>query len=252
MLKRLPLSAPCAAVLLLCATIPAYGQVYRPTPQQDAEAKTNALEAEGREFYRQAEAQEASGDFSSACRNFKNAAADWFNANLATVGMLTEIGPNQQYDKDVVIRNGRELGKNSNLADARAKAVCGKTNAPSSAGSASSARSSGGSSNTGSYTSYFPPEFDFFGAMTVLQAKLDKGYGFATDASTRYQAGNFQVACESARQSANLYSQAVADARTILDGRFADTSTIDISHIETNARQSAADASEFYCQGKAQ
>ena len=213
------------------------------TAQQRAEMKTNELAAQGRDYFNRGESAAASGDNTAACSLFKGAAAAWQNANWANIGMLTEIGQNGQYDKDVVLANGQALGRNSQLADARAKAVCGKPDAVSSA----PAYSSSPSSSAGVSPRYVRP--DMSAQVAALQTTINAGYGFAQTAVVRYGARDTAGSCANANNAAAKYKQAQSDARAILkaSGSYADIAVLDLRAIDANAAKAEVEAQKFYC-----
>ncbi len=220
-------------------TLPASAQ----TAQQRAEMKTNELAAKGRDYFDRGEAAEADGNNTAACSLFKGAAAAWQNANWANIGMLTEIGQNGQYDKDVVLANGRALGRNSQVADARARAVCGK---PDKVGQ-SRAYSSSSSSAAGVSPRYVRP--DMSAQVAALQTTINAGYGFAQAAVVRYGARDTAGSCANANNAAARYKQAQSDARAILKaaGSYADVAELDLRAIDANAAKAAVEAQSFYC-----
>ncbi len=218
------------------------------TAQQQAEAKTNQLASEGRDYFRRAEAAEAEGNYTSACTNFRNSAALFQNANAANIGMLTEIGSGGQYDKDTVLANGRSLGNNSQLADARAKNVCGRTDAVRAAPSYASGESAGGGAVARSEPDFVRP--DMSAQVAALQVTINKGYGFAQVAAARYSARDAAGSCQNANNAAAQYAQARSDARAILkaSGGYGDIGVRDLRAIDANAEKSASEARDFYCQ----
>ncbi len=217
------------------------------TAQQRAEMKTNALSAQGRDYFNRAESAASDGNNTEACSLFKGAAAAWQNANWANIGMLTEIGQDGQYDKDVVRANGEALGRNSQLADTRAKAVCGKPDAVRSVPAYSSGSSATGGSAVQPSPRYVRP--DMSARVAALQATINAGYGFAQTAVARYGARDTAGSCLNANNAAARYKQAQDDARAILkaSGSYADIAVRDLRAIDANAAKAEAEAQQFYC-----
>lgn len=233
----------CLILGALLSASPALAQ----TAQQRAEIKTNQLDAQGRDYFSRGEAAEADGNYSAACDNFKGAAAAWQNANWANIGMLTEIGQDGLYDKDVVRANGQALGRNSQAADARARAVCGKPNVVRSAPNYSSGSTSGGGSSNRSAPAYVRPNMS--SQVAALQATINAGYGFAQAAVTRYGARDGAGSCQNANNAATSYKQAQTEARAILKaaGSYHDVGVLDLRAIDANAVKAETEARDFYC-----
>jgi hypothetical protein len=93
---------------------------------------------------------------------------------------------------------------------------------------------------------YAPPPFDFNGALATLQVTVNQGNQFASFAVTQYTQGRKAEACAASKSASAAYAKAKIDARDIL-GRKPYVRYINITKIDANAKQAAADETEFYC-----
>jgi hypothetical protein len=186
------------------------------------------------------EAAQASdrGDYVSACTLFTKSVEQWGDAERALVNAIQPaymVGQSREVDAmvdDRIADNKR--GLNAALSDK--SAACG---------SHSSASSSSSGSSGGSYTPA-PPPFDFNGALRALQVTVNSGNQFANNAVAYYTQGRKADACTAAKSSSAAYAKAKIDARDIL-GRQNYVHYINIYKIDANAKQAAADETEFYC-----
>ncbi|CAN5330078.1 hypothetical protein BH11PSE2_BH11PSE2_14970 [soil metagenome] len=236
------LGLPMTLVLVLGAA-PAMAQNGRETDAHKAEIRARTLSDKARGQYNAGQDAENAGRFSAACDLHKAASSTFADAQWANMSMMTASG-SDAYDRDVVSQNATSLARNGSSASDRSKIVCGKPDAPR---TTSGGGSSGGGSGSGSSSGYSSgaDTFNFESAQRALQATLDGGFRSAQSAVDAYKASQYTASCTSAKASA--YAQAAADARDIL-GRRNYSRTMNIHDIDDNAKQSAADARDFYCQ----
>ena len=203
----------------------------------------NARRERATAVYNEALAAAKAGDYEAACRGFNDAAIHYENAITAL--MSANMSTEEQRENVKSYASG--LQADANDAKRNASSACGRPNEIVSSRPSDTPQVQ---VSTGTYTNYYPPEFDIHGSVDNLQIKLDKGYGLMVQASTQYQAKDFSGACASSRVAANAYAEARVDARAIVDGRYVRPDTIDLAKIDANAAQSAVDAAEFYCKGR--
>ena len=212
---------------------------------------TGALRNRATAVYNKAVDDYEAGDYALACEGFDNAATLYQDASTSLHGHSLATEADRNYVKSL----SDSLQSEVNDAKRQVTSACARRNDPAplrpvtSSPPPASSNPSYSSKSTGTYTNYYPPEFDIHGSVDNLQIKLDKGHGLMVQASTQYQAKDFSGACASSRVAANAYAEARIDARAIVDGRYVQPDTIDLAKIDANAAQSAADAAEFYCKG---
>lgn len=185
---------------------------------------SNSAEA----YFNQAEAEQARGSYSSACNDYRSAAAQWHNAIMASLGMLSDPDRDQQSVRDA----NAGLDRNKAEAERRAGLVCGKTD------EVISSPSDGGGGGGGG------GQLDAEAAVAAVQTLINEAGRLSQAAEDRYEANDRPGACEAARAAAKVWAKARRDYDVVPN---ADVAALE--KITTNANQSATDVDGYYCKG---